>query len=99
MRGVQRAVHARIEEDAAGGIADADEVDVRIPNARRIEAFPCGFDEFVLGKAPRQADEAGIPEPLLRPEPPRRKRARAGERGAAQQKVASFQECVRRASS
>jgi len=39
----------------------------------------------------RQTRAAGIPETLLRPEAPSRQRCRAGERRAAEQKVASFQ--------
>ncbi len=60
---------------------------VRIPDARRVEAFPGGLYEFVLEKTPRQANEAGIPDTLLGPEFPGRQRARTGERRAAQQKL------------
>jgi len=39
----------------------------------------------------RQAGATGVPETLLGPEAPSRQRCRAGERRAAEQKVASFQ--------
>jgi len=50
------------------------------------------------GNRQGQTDAAGIPEALFGPELPGCKRAGAGERGAAQQKIASFQERIRRAS-
>jgi hypothetical protein len=65
---------------------------VRIPDALRVEPIPGCLYQFVPGERRRQTDAAGIPEALLRPESPRRKRGGAGERGSAEQQVASFQE-------
>jgi len=70
LAGIEEAFHARIEGDAAARIAVADEVNVRVPDLRRVESFPRGANEVVIGEAARQRGAAGIPESLLRPEAP-----------------------------
>jgi len=72
-----------------------------VPDPLRVEARPSFPDQFVPREREWQADTAGIPEALLGPEFPGRKRAGAGERGATQQKMPSFQKRkeIRRASS
>jgi hypothetical protein len=52
---------------------------VAVPNLCRIDAFPCGGDDFVSGEVRRQRRKAGIPQALLRPKPPR---GEAGDGGA-----------------
>jgi len=94
VRWVKRAIHARIDDDAAGGIAATGEVGVAVPDLGRIEILPCRADQRVLRQGLRQPGAAGIPEALLGPIAPGGERTGAGERGAAQQEVASFQECV-----
>jgi len=84
-------VHAWIEPDATGGIARADQVGVRIPDARRIETLPGDLDEFVLEKAPRQDGQAGIPEALLGPEFPRSQCSGAGNGRAADNEISPLQ--------
>jgi hypothetical protein len=67
---VQQALHARVDHDAAARIARADEVRVAVPDAGGIEPFPCGAHQLVVGETARQPRQAGIPEALLRPQPP-----------------------------
>jgi hypothetical protein len=68
--GAEQALHARIDEHTAAGIAGADQMRVRIPDLRGIEPIPRRAHQLVLGKALRQPREAGIPQPLLGPEAP-----------------------------
>jgi len=84
-------VHFRVDENAAGGVARADEVGMCIPDPFRVESCPGCPDQFMPGDRRRQADAAGIPENLLGPESPGCKPAGAGKRGAAQQEFASVQ--------
>jgi len=64
---------------------------VRVPDLRRIQPFPGLADQFVAREAQRQADAAGIPDALVGPVAPGRKRAGACNRGAASNEMASFQ--------
>jgi hypothetical protein len=64
-------------------IAGADEVRVRVPEARWVDAVPGGPDELVLGEVARKRRAAGIPQPLLGPEAPGGEPAGGGERRAA----------------
>ncbi len=69
--------------DAAARVAGADQVRVRVPDLRGVEAVPGGAHQLVLGEAARQAREAGIPQSLLGPEAPGGEAAGGGERRAA----------------
>jgi len=64
---------------------------VHIPHFFRIETFPGRPYQFMPRDRRWQADAAGIPDALLRPITPGSKRCGAGERGAAKNKIASFQ--------
>src|SRR5882672_1355165 len=98
--GVQQAFHLRVHDDAAARVAGADEMRVAVPDLRRVEALPGTLHQLVRGEPRRQGREAGVPQPLVRPEAPRGKRADAGESGArAEKKTASFQKTLRRANS
>jgi hypothetical protein len=73
---VEQAFGARIDKDAAAGIAAADEVRMRVPDLRGIDPLPRVLDQlFIVGVA-RQSRVAGIPEALLGPIAPRGKRSR-----------------------
>jgi hypothetical protein len=76
---MQQALHARVDVDAAAGIADADQVRMAVPDLARIEALPGGADQLVPGEARRQPGEARIPEALLGPGAARRRAAERGE--------------------
>jgi hypothetical protein len=54
---------------------------VRIPDQLRVEAVPGRLHELVALQVPRQAREARIPEPLLRPVAPG---GEAGKRAGAE---------------
>jgi hypothetical protein len=72
-----------MHDHAAARIAGADEVRVRVPDLRGIDAVPGGPDEFVLGEVARKRRAAGIPQPLLGPPAPGGDATRGGERRAA----------------
>jgi hypothetical protein len=99
LAGVEHALHLRVHVHAAAAVAGADEVRVAVPNLGRVEAFPCGLHQLVLGEPARQPREAGVPESLLRPVALRRERAEAGGGSAAEQEISSLQSAARPASS
>jgi len=72
--GIQQAVGARIDVDAAARVTGADEVRVAVPDLRGIDAVPGGAYQLVIGETARQARVARVPEALLRPVAPRRAR-------------------------
>ncbi len=69
-RGIEQARHARIEEDAACAITRPEKMDVHVPDSRRVDAFPGGGEELVIGEVRRQRRAARIPQALLGPVAP-----------------------------
>jgi hypothetical protein len=70
LAGVEQAVGVRVDENAAAGVAGADQVRMAVPDIRRIEPLPRLRDERVVGERLGQLRPARIPETLLRPEAP-----------------------------
>jgi hypothetical protein len=65
---------------------------VGVPDLREVETLEGAAHQLVARDRRRQAGAAGIPEALLRPKAPGRKRASPGKRGAADKKMTSFQD-------
>jgi hypothetical protein len=65
--GIEQALGARVDVDAAAGIAAADQVRVAVPDVARVEPLPCGADQLMIGEPSRQPRKTGVPQALLGP--------------------------------
>jgi hypothetical protein len=61
LAGVEQALGARVDVDAARRVAGTDQVRVAVPDVRRVEAFPGRAYQLVVGEMPRKLRQTGIP--------------------------------------